>query len=502
LDQSASQHEQHRSELQQAQCGLEQARGELERAHHALDRARAEVEHDRGQLHERQTRLAEERTEFEAEQLVLAESRAELARSQAEIAAGFEQLLEGHEALESARRQFAEREQNLASREASADDRLNEVHLNRAAWAIELSAWESIVATAALPTETSAREDHGAALDELEARMSEARERLADRQQQLDESLSQCAALSSELDQLRSEFEQQQAAFALERARWDELRQTSASRETDDFGRGNVVAAEAADESEHSHSPPGEQEDGTFDEEATVKMEAPPSVEDADEVASGSLDDDEYDDADLESGENLRAGSASSERDEDKSIEQCFEELLNRYRQQGTEPAPIAPVKRGKRKSETKAAKAPKEAAKPSSLVNLQETMEIPVVDLLTPPAEIQRRSSAEIPNFDAMREVAVSQANLAIGAHGRKRLLRAALVTSSAALGALLVTVILVGGLARHYTALRTLANVGWVLAIFWAFVASKAWRQVAAARKADEQGLRENRERATRKN
>lgn len=495
LAESASQHEQHRSEVQEAQSGLEQAREELERAHHALDRTRAEVEHDRGQLHERQARLAEERAEFEAEQLVLAESRAELARSQAEIAAGFEQLLQGHEALESARQQFGDRERILADREGSISEHLADVHSRRAAWAIELAAWESIQATAPQPTETGVQENQSAALADLQTQLSEARECVADHERQLDESLNQCASLSAELDQLRSEFERQQAAFADQRAAWDEERQALASRDAGDDSRGKDVAAQSDHEIESLGSSFGEQQrEQPFDEEATVKME----VSDPAPETSEQIDDEEYDDAE---GGCLPDSGAASETDEDKSIEECFEELLNRYRTQGTEPAPAAPVKRSKRKPDVKAAK-PKQAepAQPAPM-NLNATVEIPVVDLMHPPAEIQRRSSGETLNFDAMREVAVSHANLAIGEHGRKRLLRAALVTSSAAVGAVFVTLIFLGGLAHHYTGLRTLANVGWVLAIFWAFVAGKAWLQVLAAKRAEAEGLRENLERLGRK-
>ncbi len=128
--------------------------------------------------------------------------------------------------------------------------------------------------------------------------------------------------------------------------------------------------------------------------------------------------------------------------------------------------------------------------------------MPINAVDVATEPVELLRRSSSSVPNYGAMREVARSHAKLAIDTHGRKRLVRAALVTSSAALATLLATMVVVAVLPGQHTALRTLANIGWVGAIFWVFVASNAWQQLAADKHADDTGLRQNIEQSGRKN
>jgi hypothetical protein len=350
--------------------------------------------------------------------------------------------------------------------------------------------------TEAQQTRPESPGEDSAAVAELETELAAARERIAAQEQQLDESLSQCASLSSELEQLRSELEAQQASLADERASWLKQREERAFEDAEDSATTDEEAEEAADWRRDSHDEPEQDE---LDEEATVRMELS-ATQELEAISIDSADDEECDETDESWRENFRASSASGEGDEDRSIEQCFEELLNRYRKQGTEPAPAAPAKRGKRKSDKVAKPKPVEAVK-AAPVNLTETVEIPVVDLMAPPTEMLKRSSGETPNFDAMREVAVSHANLAIGAHGRKRLLRTALITSSAALGAVVITLVLLGGLAHHYTGLRTLANVGWVLAIFWALAASKTWRQVAAARQAEAEGLRENLERLGRK-
>jgi len=109
-------------------------------------------------------------------------------------------------------------------------------------------------------------------------------------------------------------------------------------------------------------------------------------------------------------------------------------------------------------------------------------------------------RAPAEVADLAAMRELANNQARLAIDAHGRKRLIRTALITSSAALGCLLTTMLFLALVEPHHTAFRTLAMAGFVGTVFWLFTAGTALQQLYATWCAQQEGLRGNIERADR--
>ncbi len=522
--------DEHRAELQEVQSGLEEARGELARAREALERTRAEIDQTRDELRTNERNSARRarnstrsrsscnmpaprspirrpRLPVDSSSCCKATKRwkpsgSNLAKSNAvrwkNRCAEREELGRQREQDEA---QLAERAEALERLAAEIENQRRQIHEDKAA--------ESSAA--------AANDEQLARVAELEQSLAAARQQLAEQQQQLEESLRRCDLQATGLEQLHGELEQQRAAFDEERARWDEMRQELFSSDAAEIVE--IAPAEveppADDLDEQSAGDLDEQSAGDFEEpqrweadaepsgvgvEDTVKMERDePYEEDAyDGTEEVAEDVDALDvDPNMETQEFdvlRRSGSY-----EDKSIEECFAELLSRYRGQGVnvpeEPRQSAP--RARRKSQASAGSDGSKAA-----TDPDATKPINVVDVATEAIEMQRRSSGVVPNYGAMREVARSHAKLAIDTHGQKRLVRAALFTSTAALATLLATIVVVAVLPGQHAALRSLANVGWVGAIFWVFVAGKAWQQVEAAKYADRTGLRQNIEQASRDN
>jgi chromosome segregation ATPase len=490
-------------------------RTQQEAAEAAVDAAREQAEVDLQSLHADRATWAAELLAWETSRSVLEEQLAErgtqLAAREEELAGLAEQLhalgervaevRSREDALQAQHDQFVrQREQDQAELVERAET------LERMAGEIEQQR-QRMQAEQAVPPDSAERNDeHAAQLAELPQQLTAAQQQLAAQQQQLDESQRRCDAQATELEHLQSELEQQRADFDLERAHWDELRQSLMSS--------NAPEASAESSAGEPHEPADWAEDAErsgVGEEDTVKITNAASydVEECDSAEEAVVDvdvvpdvqfDDETDFADMPTQE-FDALRRSGVADEDKTIEECFAELLNRYRGQGgnvpAEPRGTAPRVRRKSDSATNKTPAPaeRELVEPPAAA-----MPMNVVDVATEPVEIQRRTSGAVPNYGAMREVARSHAKLAIDTHGQKRLVRAALITSSAALATMLATIVVVAVLPGQHTALRTLANVGWVGAIFWVFVASKAWQQLAAAKHADETGLQQNIEQAGR--
>jgi hypothetical protein len=177
--------------------------------------------------------------------------------------------------------------------------------------------------------------------------------------------------------------------------------------------------------------------------------------------------------------------------DEDQSVEQYMAKLLHRMR--GGKPADAviaAEPKRSRRKSDpvynagslkTESPKVdPAHRAAPSDR-NADSSQ---VIDTRGVPVEMVRRPKPpQTTDLAAMRELANTQARIAIDIHGRKRLLKKTLGSLAAALACFLGTVLALNFVSSEHHPLRTGAIVGVVAGIYWMLGGVTALQQMMAA-------------------
>ncbi len=550
-----------RADLERRNTELSARWAECDQRQDALERQQTELKDElhklaewRGELERSQSELESGRAEVEANQARNAQREAEIDRAQQDLQTKANELRQQqarHEAdraeLDAAHRESSEAVATAAQQsELQCQAALAHVHSVKATWAIEQLAWESAQAVA-----EEQLDRRNQALVEQEQRVANQ----VEHQQSLDERLAEIRretetlerarigfethrqeherrlrARDEELEQRESVLEAQQQELAAESAsvqenterdgerlaELEQLRTTLAdqrdalrSEQRDDVAREPEV--------DHDDSEPS----GAFDAqavasdeatEAALYDEAPSANESVDgeiedsvetvqvevETTTTSMWDDDSDTTEspvVDDAVNEDVGEGASEDarkslDED-SIEQYMEALLSRMR--GVSAATFAPQEpvRNKRKSDPK----PVETLEP---VAAETPLDVPVVDVASSEPELKRRPAVTTGDLASMRELANTQAQLALDTHGRKRLVHTAFITSSATLGCLLATTLVLYFLPYHHTALRTLAMSGFVGSVFWLAAASTAVQQLFSARKAQEAGLRGNIERA----
>jgi hypothetical protein len=461
LKQSAEQMAAAGRDLQTARENIERQAAAVAKLTTECDEREANFESRERELRSVEAKLAEAHAAIEAHEAELAKARGELAASQAELEAGLEKLqLE----REGARRERTAQETQLAQRALDLERMTNDLETRRAELEAEHEAMqrqqqEAAEALRQRAAELESRQTSG--IDQQEAELAAARREVEMQQQKLSEAADRFSQQLAELEQLRLELAKEQAAFQEERATWDEQRQARArSSEAIDS------STQAADETDQLT--PEEYE--RLGDEA----EWPQSKR-----------------------RRRRASDVAPPEEKDDSIEEYMAALLNRVR--GSEPvvgAPSSLPRRNKRKSDAPPSKKERSEIRPAAA----ERPPVPVVDMVAGSVELTRRAPVNVEDRAAMREVANAQANLAIDLHARKRLIRTAMVTCSAAVGCLLATQLVLWVVAPHHTGFRTLAMAGFVGAVFWLFTAATAIQQLLSFKRSNEAGLRDNIERAER--
>lgn len=117
--------------------------------------------------------------------------------------------------------------------------------------------------------------------------------------------------------------------------------------------------------------------------------------------------------------------------------------------------------------------------------------------------AELTRRSApADLTDLTAMRELANTQAQIAIATHGNKRLLKKAAGAWSKGASCLLVTFIVLRLAAADSVTLRTGSMVGVVAGIYWMVLGLIATQKLIVIRQKQKKGLRATLEEAAAKN
>ena len=315
-------------------------------------------------------------------------------------------------------------------------------------------------------------------LDAQKAQLDEAQREIELQSEKLSaerrEAADRLAAEQSELERLREELAEEQAAFRAERATWHD-EQSASARALDPSSDDESCVDDSSDE-EPDHDSPAWR---------TETAQQPTGFD------SGQAED--------ESPQSIRRNRReSTERpaDEDESIDQYMAALLDRMRG-GAQPAaaPAPAPKRNKRKSDAGTETAPH---KPQPQ---HRDVTSPVVDMGGGTVEMTRRAPAEVTDLSAMRELANTHAKMAIDTHGKKRLVRSALITSTAAVGCMVAATLVLQFVSAEYTAVRTVTMIGYVGAIFWIFAAFKVVQQLVSEHISQQTELRDNIERAERR-
>jgi hypothetical protein len=269
-----------------------------------------------------------------------------------------------------------------------------------------------------------------------------------------------------DLERLVSTLDEQQAQARRERA---ELEQAQADLE---IARSLVQRERAALDAERTEAA-----------SRTAREEEAEPSEDELPTACGADD------------ESKSAASAQADNrdhgDEDQSVEQYMANLLNRMRGgQPADPVVAAEPKRSRRKSDpachveppkTESPKVdPEQCAAPSD----RNTDSSQVIDSRGVPVEMVRRPQPpQTTDLAAMRELANTQAHIAIDLHGRKRLLNRALGSLAAALACFVGTVLVLSLVSSEQRPLQTGAMVGVVAGIYWMLGGVAALQQMMAA-------------------
>lgn len=278
----------------------------------------------------------------------------------------------------------------------------------------------------------------------------------------------------TELQSLRAELERERAAIQAERAAWQEQIR---SRFVEPVVAVEPVCEAVADE--------------IADEEAVAVADDEQEVEAAEEIMVAASEPERRARSEV---------SAAPASDEEQSIEEYMAALLHRTRG-GSSPAPVivSQPKRNKRKSDgaTSADQRASDVVAATAPVVEQQC----VVDMPSVAMEMTRRSPAEKTDLSAMRALCNIQARNAISTHGKKRLMKNMLTTSTLALASLMVTVLVLQLSSAEHNVIRTGAMAGMVVAVFWAYSAGTAAHQLLAWRRSHEARLKENQARASAK-
>jgi hypothetical protein len=184
-----------------------------------------------------------------------------------------------------------------------------------------------------------------------------------------------------------------------------------------------------------------------------------------------------------------RRSGASHSGSEEQSIEEYMAALISRTRGGSpAEPVTAPQPKRNKRKSDPAPAPAPSRPEQPPRDVTSSQVVDMPLGE-----TELARRSvPAEKTDLAAMRELANTQANIAITTHGKKRLLKRAVRAWGMGLAFVLGTVVVLSLAPDADRALRTGAMIGIVAGIYWMFIGLTATQQLIATERKRRKGLR----------
>jgi hypothetical protein len=312
------------------------------------------------------------------------------------------------------------------------------------------------------------------AMAAAQARLERALADLEDQREKLDAervaAADRLARESAELQRQRIELEQQQAALESARAAgMTEAVEPNRAEEDDEEEKVKELVSNLR--SRLAAAAEEEDEEEEMDDEPRARVRA--ADEDEDE-------EDEEDDVPVATDERPSAGRGGDTKsaDDDMSVEEYMKALLSRARggQPAVAPSQAAPPqRRNKRKSDApaKAVEAKPEATpEPASVAQ--------VIDMPEAPLQLVRRVPVQqTADFGAMRELANTQARIAIDLHGKKRLLRIAVgsITGAAIAVAVTLTVLFV---VSDDVALRTGSMVGIVAAVYWMYGGATALQKM----------------------
>lgn len=451
------------SRLAQAATRLEEQQAEFQRAQEQFEKHQQSLrdEHDQAaaQLEAARQCLEQERLDFQG---LTAEQNTTYEQRRAELQRHGSELEDGRNAL-------AQREAKLAQLETQHQSVCDEVQGNQAEFERQAAA-----SSQQLEAERAAWQRERAEAD-------------ADRRQRTDE-LDQ---LLNEVKQQRAQMQREQAELAQSRAKLDSaLADLEQERKSLDAER-RKADSRLARETEELEGQRVELEAQPAETMAAAQAERDEMESEADEAPEAAYDEedpgeDEEDaskaSAEPEEPEPIRSSASPRRSDEEPSVEEYMEGLLSRMR--GGRPAEVAPPpqpKRNKRKSD-----AGSQAVQPKTDAVPAEVRAAHVVDMPSTLVEMTRRPQVQqTTDLSAMRELANTQARIAIDIHGKKRLLNKALGSMSAALVTLSLTFVVLSFVADD-EALRNGAMVGVVAGIYWMLGGAKALQQMITQRRA----------------
>jgi hypothetical protein len=170
--------------------------------------------------------------------------------------------------------------------------------------------------------------------------------------------------------------------------------------------------------------------------------------------------------------------------DEEQSIEQYMAALLNRMRG-GTTESVIAPQAKRAKHEESKPAR--DKVEQPSSPAKVEPAVAESrcVMDSPRPPVQLGRRIGlpTEANDMAKLREVANTQTRIAFDIHAQGKMFKAALANWVTGLGAVLVTILLLGFVPSNMSVLRTGCMAGFVASAYWFFMGLKSTQEWIAA-------------------
>ncbi len=473
-----------RNAVDQQQRELDTQREELSRCTHELEQQRAELPArfaaQLAELEREQTgwnaQQAESVSELAAARQSLEQERSEWRQRATEQDVVYQQrlqeMVEQGAQLAAEREALAQREAHVATSEAQYQSEREEIQQLRAELdrhpdgehqQIDSERQQRLEELERLGSQLAEQQAQAQqqqdAMAAAQARLERALADLEDQREKLDAERRAAADLlareSAELQRQRAELEQQQAALegehsaetveAVEPTRAEEVDEEEKVKELVSSLRSRLAAAAEEEDDEEE-----------ADDEPRARLQS------ADE------DEDEEDEDDDALGQNQSAGRGGDSKaaDDDMSVEEYMKGLLSRAR--GGQPAVAPsqappPQRRNKRKSDAPAKPVeakPEAAPEPVSVAQ--------VIDMPEAPLQLVRRAPAQqTADFGAMRELANTQARIAIDLHGKKRLLRIAVgsITGAALAMAVTLTVLFV---VSDDVALRTGSMVGIVAAVY----------------------------------
>jgi pSer/pThr/pTyr-binding forkhead associated (FHA) protein len=476
-----------RQSVQQDRETLEVERAEFDRNRKEWQMAHAELSAEtRAALFAERATLALVRQAWEADQTTsadqLARHAAELDERERQLTVQAKALVAGHGDREAP----AALDRRLQAERSDLDASRSEFERDRQAW--QASRAQS---DARYSQQLERLEEQLTQLQKREDELESERGRLArteQEQQETAQSLAERAAdLESREHRLRTEIEEREERLREEQMEWH-------NREQADVRAGGPgTRSEVEDDDEPSESP------ATY---RAARDEAAIEDEEDQEVASREeLTDDDQEVAEFEEDVQdapLRDATAGQPASDEQSIEDYMAALFTRMRGGSpSEPVIIPQQRPRRRRSET-----PPPEERPKSETAPRDVTSGEVVDMPMGAAELSRRSApADLTDLTAMRELANTQAQIAIATHGNKRLLKTAARAWGTGLGCLAVTFFVWTFAPTSSLTLRTGSAIGIVAGIYWMVLGLIATQKLIVIRQKQKKSLRASLEEAAAK-